>query len=119
MQKSSLWGKIIIIFILFITIPLIVGAGWLLLGALDINYLQKTEHEEIVYVVKLSAIFEEINSNVVTKSCSYVLRFSSGKEKEVNFNECDILNEGEQIRIKYLETMITKHILPIAFEKVH
>jgi hypothetical protein len=46
MQKFSLWGKIIIIFIWLITIPLIVGAGWLLLGALDINYLQKTEHEE-------------------------------------------------------------------------
>jgi len=118
MQKTSLRGKIVITLIWLITIPLILGAGWLLLGTLDINYLQKTEHEEIVYVVKLSAMIEETNYNVITKSCSYVLRFPSGKEKEVNFNTCSILNEGEKIRIKYLETMITKHILPIAFEKV-
>jgi hypothetical protein len=66
----------------------------------------------------LSAIIEENNSNGWIKSCSYILRFSSGKEEEVNFNECDILNEGEKIRIKYLETMIIKRKLPIAFEKL-
>jgi hypothetical protein len=63
-------------------------------------------------------MIEETYSNGNTKSCSYLLRFASGKEKEINFNECGILHEGEKIRIKYLETMITKHILLIAFKKV-
>lgn len=118
-MEGKTFGKIIIVLIWCITIPVTIIIGILLLIEVDTTILPQTKHDDVAYIIRQSANIKEMGKNGVTESCSYIVKLSSGKEEEINFKICEDFREGKKLKISYLKSKITKHINLLNYEKLN
>lgn len=111
-------GRVFIAIACGVSLFFIIVFTWLLFSVVEIKYLPKTEHKEIVEIIKATGVFEDITTKGKLNSASYLVRFSSGKEKEINFKSDVDFYKGDKLEINYLKTKITKQILLKNYKKV-